>query len=99
MGPRRMSRHCAEHPVAIDQAEKFDYRVRAAALRLMSEQIIDGPKHLYRFALDDVLANDQLREVLDCLAAMAVGGFLQHYAGNVAVDWESAAYAINRELQ
>jgi hypothetical protein len=86
-------------PIAIDQVEKFDYRVRAAALRLMAEKIIDGPPHLYGFALNDVLASDHLREVLDCLAAMAIGGFAEYYAGNVAVDWESAEHAINREIQ
>jgi hypothetical protein len=86
-------------PVVIDELEPFDYQVRAAALRLMSEKVNLGPKHLYRFALNDVLASDHLREILDCLAAMAVGGFAQYYAGNAAVDWESAEYAINRDLR
>jgi hypothetical protein len=86
-------------PVAVDALAEYGYATRRAALQLVREQIIHGPPHLHRFALDDMLAldDDDRREVLACLVAMAAASFLEYYwAGR---DPESAEHAISRELR
>jgi hypothetical protein len=86
-------------PVAVDALAEFGYAARVAALQLVREKIINGPPHLYRFALDDMLAlaNDDRREVLDCLVAMAAASFLEYWWQGR--DPESAEYTVVRELQ
>jgi hypothetical protein len=91
-----MSMREVEQPVAIDRADGFDYPIRAAALRLVYEKAVNGPKHLYGFRLDDVLESPHRREILDCIASMAVGAFLEYYGG---WDIESAQINIARELR
>jgi hypothetical protein len=61
-------------PVAIDQLEKFDRATRLAALRL-TRTALTGPPHHHRLEIDDTLASDRLRDIVDCLAQMAAGAF------------------------
>ncbi|ART69697.1 hypothetical protein BTO20_14845 [Mycobacterium dioxanotrophicus] len=80
-------------PIAIDQADGFDYEIRAAALRLLLTKLT-GPKHWAAFEIGDLLESPRGREVVDCLAAMALSGFLEYYGGHE----ESAEMTITREI-
>jgi hypothetical protein len=79
-------------PWAIDQAEGFDDEVRTVAMRLLRTKL-DQPDHWYAAELDEAMTNARLREIVDCLASMAVGAFLEYYRG----DRELAAWTIARE--
>jgi hypothetical protein len=80
-------------PRAIDAADPFDYEIRAAVLKLLREKLT-GPRHWVEADIDDMLASPRLRELLDCLASMAVAGFLEYYHG----DDEWAESTIFREI-
>lgn len=78
-----------------------DYRARAAMYRLLvgyaamaftnDEQ---GPA-VYRATLDSTLADDRLRDIVNTLAGVAIGGYIEKYNGDLTVTMET----IVRELR
>jgi hypothetical protein len=81
-------------PVAVDRLEEFDHETRIQALRLV-RTALSGPPHWHRIELDELLASDRLRDVLDCLSSMAAAGFVEYYGG---WDAESAEGTLVREI-
>jgi hypothetical protein len=93
MGPD-VSRYNGIQPAIYTQLEAYDFATRLAALKLV-RTALSGPEHWHVLELDDLLASDHLRSVVDCLSSMAVAGFLEIYGG---WDEESADIAILREI-
>lgn len=78
-------------PYAITYSEKFDYDVRAEALRLL------GAGDAVGAAINDTLAHPKLPEILLCLAHMGFGGIVDYYSGNCGPDDEAARWCVSRE--
>jgi hypothetical protein len=74
-------------PCAVTFSERFDYSVRAEALRLLGSGCEIG------VALNDTLSHPRLREIVMCLAHMAFGGVVDYYRG----DDEAAGWCVSRE--
>jgi hypothetical protein len=77
-----------------------EYHARAGAYRLLVAQaaltLADNPAApaVHSHALDEAMADRHLRDIVTCLASMALGGFIERYGGDV----EAAIATIVREL-
>jgi hypothetical protein len=68
--------------------QRFDFDVRAAALRILGSGTSETGK-----VLDETLSHPKIRQILFCLAHLAWSGLCDYYRG----DWELAHWTLSRE--